>query len=174
MTHAIIAANGRAELKSASSSTMWAVLPPNSKSVFFTVGASDDDSYQISTRTMLRNNLTLDSIVMLDCRGVLDAAPRRPRPPRPGADTCDKYIPIYQGEDFVRVWQEQSNSSTSVKNHPRGSTTSPSGSPTCAPTTSEAQGCAPNAPAPHVYSRIAVTYIVDPKHSVSSPDSDRV
>ena len=174
MTHAIIAANGRAELKSASSSTMWAVLPPNSRSVF-TVGASDDDSYQISTRTMLRNNLTLNSIVMLDCRGVLDAAPRRPRPPRPGADTCDKYIPIYQGEDFVRVWQSSPTAAPASRTTtPRGSTTSPSGSPTCAPTTSEAQGCAPNAPAPHVYSRIAVTYIVDPKRSVSSPDSDRV
>ena len=39
ITHAIIAAIGSAELKSASSSTMWADLPPNSSSVFFTVGA---------------------------------------------------------------------------------------------------------------------------------------
>ena len=39
ITHAIIAAIGSAELKSASSSTMWADLPPSSSSVFFTVGA---------------------------------------------------------------------------------------------------------------------------------------
>src|SRR6267378_6513340 len=39
ITHAIIAAIGKAELKSASSSTMWADLPPNSSSVFLTVDA---------------------------------------------------------------------------------------------------------------------------------------
>lgn len=39
MTHAIIAAMGSAELKSASSSTMWADLPPNSSMVFLTVDA---------------------------------------------------------------------------------------------------------------------------------------
>ena len=39
ITHAIIAAIGSAELKSASSSTMCADLPPSSSSVFFTVGA---------------------------------------------------------------------------------------------------------------------------------------
>ncbi len=39
ITHAIIAAIGSAALKSASSSTMWALLPPSSSSVFLTVGA---------------------------------------------------------------------------------------------------------------------------------------
>jgi hypothetical protein len=39
MTHAIMAASGNAELKSASSSTMWADLPPSSSSAFFTVAA---------------------------------------------------------------------------------------------------------------------------------------
>src|ERR1700682_5718818 len=39
ITHAIIAAIGMAELKSASSSTICADLPPSSSSVFLTVGA---------------------------------------------------------------------------------------------------------------------------------------
>ena len=39
MTQAIIAAIGNAALKSASSRTMWALLPPSSSSVFFTVAA---------------------------------------------------------------------------------------------------------------------------------------
>lgn len=39
ITHAIMAAMGRAELKSASSSTTWADLPPSSSRVFLTVGA---------------------------------------------------------------------------------------------------------------------------------------
>ncbi|HVQ52535.1 MAG TPA: alcohol dehydrogenase, partial [Mycobacterium sp.] len=37
-------------------------------------GVADDDSYPISMRTMLRNNLTLKSGVTLDRRRVLDAA----------------------------------------------------------------------------------------------------
>jgi hypothetical protein len=32
-------------------------------------------------------------------------------------DSCDTYIPIYEGNDFVRVWQQQSNISASIKNH---------------------------------------------------------
>ena len=40
----------------------------------FYFGVPDDDSYPISMRTMLRNNLTLKSGVTLDRRRVLDAA----------------------------------------------------------------------------------------------------
>jgi threonine dehydrogenase-like Zn-dependent dehydrogenase len=40
----------------------------------FYFGVADDDSYPISMRTMLRNNLTLKSGVTLDRRRVLDAA----------------------------------------------------------------------------------------------------
>jgi L-iditol 2-dehydrogenase len=40
----------------------------------FYFGVTDDDSYPISMRTMLRNNLTLKSGVTLDRRRVLDAA----------------------------------------------------------------------------------------------------
>jgi hypothetical protein len=32
-------------------------------------------------------------------------------------DDCKNYIPIYEGDDFRRVWQQQSNVSTSIKNH---------------------------------------------------------
>jgi hypothetical protein len=32
-------------------------------------------------------------------------------------DSCNTYIPIYEGDDFRRVWQQQSNISTSIKNH---------------------------------------------------------
>ncbi len=32
-------------------------------------------------------------------------------------DPCDTYIPIYEGKDFRAVWQQQSNISTSIKNH---------------------------------------------------------
>ena len=45
ITHAIIAAIGNAELKSASSSTMWALLPPSSNSVFFTVDAPRSEEH---------------------------------------------------------------------------------------------------------------------------------
>lgn len=31
--------------------------------------------------------------------------------------SCDTYVPIFEGEDFVRVWQQQSNISTSIKSH---------------------------------------------------------
>jgi hypothetical protein len=34
-----------------------------------------------------------------------------------GDDGCTIYYLIYEGEDFYRVWQQQSNISTSVKNH---------------------------------------------------------
>jgi hypothetical protein len=34
-----------------------------------------------------------------------------------GDGGCDDYIPIYEGKDFRRVWQQQSNISTSIKNH---------------------------------------------------------
>ena len=34
-----------------------------------------------------------------------------------GDGSCDDYIPIYEGKDFRRVWQQQSNISTSIKNH---------------------------------------------------------
>jgi hypothetical protein len=30
---------------------------------------------------------------------------------------CSNYIPIYEGDDFRRVWQQQSNISTSIKSH---------------------------------------------------------
>ncbi len=40
----------------------------------FYFGVADDDSYPISMRTMLRNNLTLKSGVTLDRRRVLEAA----------------------------------------------------------------------------------------------------
>ena len=40
----------------------------------FYFGVADDDSYPISMRTMLRNNLTLKSGVTLDRRRVLGAA----------------------------------------------------------------------------------------------------
>jgi threonine dehydrogenase-like Zn-dependent dehydrogenase len=42
----------------------------------FYFGVADDDSYPISMRTMLRNNLTLKSGVTLDRRRVLEAADR--------------------------------------------------------------------------------------------------
>ena len=32
-------------------------------------------------------------------------------------DNCSTYIPIYKGETFVALWQQQSNISTSIKNH---------------------------------------------------------
>jgi hypothetical protein len=32
-------------------------------------------------------------------------------------DDDDPYYPIFEGKDFVRVWQQQSNISTSIKNH---------------------------------------------------------
>ncbi len=32
-------------------------------------------------------------------------------------ESCDTYIPIFEGQDFVRVWQQQSNISTSIKSH---------------------------------------------------------
>jgi hypothetical protein len=32
-------------------------------------------------------------------------------------DSCYTQIPIYEGKDFRRVWQQQSNISTSIKNH---------------------------------------------------------
>jgi hypothetical protein len=34
-----------------------------------------------------------------------------------GDDGCTTYYPIFEGNDFVRVWQQQSNISTSIKNH---------------------------------------------------------
>jgi hypothetical protein len=34
-----------------------------------------------------------------------------------GDDGCTTYYPIYEGEDFYRVWQQQSNIGTSIKNH---------------------------------------------------------
>jgi hypothetical protein len=34
-----------------------------------------------------------------------------------GDDGCTTYYPIFEGKDFVRVWQQQSNISTSIKNH---------------------------------------------------------
>jgi hypothetical protein len=34
-----------------------------------------------------------------------------------GDDGCETYYPIFEGNDFVRVWQQQSNISTSIKNH---------------------------------------------------------
>jgi L-iditol 2-dehydrogenase len=40
----------------------------------FYFGVADDDSYPISMRTMLRNNLTLKSGVTLDRRRMLDVA----------------------------------------------------------------------------------------------------
>ena len=40
----------------------------------FYFGVTDDDSYPISMRTMLRNNLTLKSGVTLDRRRVLETA----------------------------------------------------------------------------------------------------
>jgi hypothetical protein len=32
-------------------------------------------------------------------------------------DDRDNYIPIFEGQDFVRVWQQQSHIGTSIKNH---------------------------------------------------------
>jgi hypothetical protein len=32
-------------------------------------------------------------------------------------NNCDDYIPIYKGDSFVRLWQQQSNISTSIKSH---------------------------------------------------------
>jgi hypothetical protein len=32
-------------------------------------------------------------------------------------NNCSTYIPIYKGDTFVHVWQQQSNISTSIKNH---------------------------------------------------------
>jgi hypothetical protein len=32
-------------------------------------------------------------------------------------NSCTTYIPIFEGQDFVRVWQQQSNISTSIKSH---------------------------------------------------------
>jgi hypothetical protein len=32
-------------------------------------------------------------------------------------DICDTHYPIYEGQDFVQVWQLQSDISTSIKNH---------------------------------------------------------
>ena len=59
----------------------------------FYFGVADDDSYPISMRTMLRNNLTLKSGVTLDRRRMLSRRQRiRARASRPAPGLCHPHL----------------------------------------------------------------------------------